>query len=373
MVITASGAASRAPRTGAADAASSAAAAAAAGPTGGPVPAKTTATSVTFVSANTAFVLGTAPCRNPTCTVILRTRDRGATWRGLPAPTEAVSAPLGRGLWGLRFADGQRGYAYGAGLWQTTDGGGSWRRATVPGAMVVAFAAVNDRELVAVTAACRSSQHGCANKLSVYHRPIASGGWTRVAGTGADQFEATIAVHGNSVLVLAGSRLLVSSNGGASFVARTQPCHGSGSAFRNPVSVAADGPHSYLLCVGQGFTGHTLKYLYRGGATGSRWTAIGRPPALGDGGALAAGSDTALVIATSSAISLLYHSTDGQHWHTARTQNDGGAGWTDLGFTTATDGVVIHGPASRNRGSTGHPGQLLLTGDGGRTWQLARF
>lgn len=143
--------------------------------------------------------------------------------------------------------------------------------------------------------------------------------------------------------------------------------------FQTPASIADAGPHTYLLCVGQGFTGHTLKYLYRTRDTRSSWTQTGRPPSIGDGGQLAAGSDSGLVIATSSAVSVLDHSTDAHHWRIVRTQNDGGAGWADLGFTTAIDGVVIHGPASRDRGSGGHPGQLLLTGDGGRSWQLTPF
>ena len=48
-------------------------------PPGGPVPGGFTATSVTFVSAQEAFVLGTAPCPNAVCTSIVRTFDRGAS------------------------------------------------------------------------------------------------------------------------------------------------------------------------------------------------------------------------------------------------------------------------------------------------------
>jgi len=52
---------------------------------------------------------------------------------------------------------------------------------------------------------------------------------------------------------------------------------------------------------------------------------------------------------------------------------DRGASWADLGFTTATDGVVVHGPANGDGNSTGRPGQLFLTSDGGTTWQQASF
>jgi photosystem II stability/assembly factor-like uncharacterized protein len=54
-------------------------------------------------------------------------------------------------------------------------------------------------------------------------------------------------------------------------------------------------------------------------------------------------------------------------------QDDGGAGWADLGFTTATDGVVVRGPADSDGNSTQRPGQLLLTGDAGASWYQVRF
>ena len=62
----------------------------AATPAGGPVPTGMAATSVTFVSPDEAFVLGTAPCSHTPCTSIVRTLNRGASWRGLPAPVGAA-------------------------------------------------------------------------------------------------------------------------------------------------------------------------------------------------------------------------------------------------------------------------------------------
>src|SRR5262249_43540441 len=64
-------------------------------PAGGPVPPGFVATSVTLVSTQEAFVLGTAPCAHAPCTSILRTLDRGATWRGLPAPVAPIGHPGG--------------------------------------------------------------------------------------------------------------------------------------------------------------------------------------------------------------------------------------------------------------------------------------
>jgi hypothetical protein len=340
----------------------------------GPVPPGTTATSVTFISSQTTFVLGTAPCAHRPCTVILRSTDRGGVWQGLPAPVERVSAPYGHGLWGLRFADAQRGYAYGDGLWATADGGAGWHRAPAPARYVADLAPVRDSELVALAQGCGQASSRCADRLSLYHRPIAGGRWRRVATGGRSAFDESIAVHGSVVWALAGTRLWVSVDGGRSFHADAQPCPSHGSSLPEPAAISDDGTNTYLLCTGQGFTGHTVKYLYRTAGTGSAWKLIGRPPVAGDGGTLAAGSGSALVLATASAASWLDRSVDGgHHWRTPLSYGDGGEGWADLGFTTAADGVVIHGPAQTDGGSSSYPGQLLLTGDGGRTWQVTPF
>jgi photosystem II stability/assembly factor-like uncharacterized protein len=52
---------------------------------------------------------------------------------------------------------------------------------------------------------------------------------------------------------------------------------------------------------------------------------------------------------------------------------DGGTGWADLGFTTATEGVVVYGPANSDGNATQRPGQLLLTDDAGASWHRVRF
>ena len=63
----------------------------------------------------------------------------------------------------------------------------------------------------------------------------------------------------------------------------------------------------------------------------------------------------------------------GASWRIVNQQDDGGAGWADLGFTTATDGVVVYGPADSDGNATGRPGQLFLTSDAGASWYQVRF
>lgn len=353
------------------------AAKAVAAPVGGPVPPKTSATSVTFVSTQTAFVLGTAPCPHKPCSAILHTTNRGSSWVGLPAPLEGVSYPGGPGLWGLRFADPNHGYAFGDGLWQTSNGAASWTHATAPGRLVDTLEAVQDRELVAVTSSCGPTSMNCTNSLSLYHRPIIGGSWQRILTVGPPgAYGAYIDVHHNVVWVLMAGKLFVSTDGGLTFKSHGVPCnvHATGNTFGSPDSIADDGSHTYLLCTGEAAAGHTIKTVYRTTGTSSGWTQTGQPPTGGDGGTLAAGSDQAIVIASSSGASMLYRSTDGGHdWNSPLSYGDGGLGWADLGFTTATDGVVIHGPANTDGGSADFPGQLLLTDDGGHTWHAVSF
>jgi photosystem II stability/assembly factor-like uncharacterized protein len=342
--------------------------------TAGAVPPGATATSVTFVSAQEAFVLGTAPCTHHPCSAILRTLDRGHSWVGLPAPLEAVSHSEGPGLWGLRFADPQRGYAYGNGIWQTLDGSSSWQRWSVPGRYVLDFAAVRDRELVAVTTTCTPASSRCLHRLTVYHRPVVGGGWRRIGSSAGRGFNESIATGGKTVWVLIGQRLFVSADGGLTFSRHSQPCSTMPFGLPQPTSLATSGRSTYLMCTGQGFLSHTEKFIYRTLGLHSGWALMGRAPDLGDAGTIAAAAHRAVVLATASAASWLYRSRDaGRHWGKALNYPDGGIGWGDLGFTTGSDGTVIHGPADTDGGSLDRPGKLLLTDDGGRTWRVVVF
>lgn len=338
-------------------------------PDGGPVPAGTEATSVTFISPTTAFVLGTASCQTHPCSVILRTTDRGGHWVGVPAPRETISYVQGAGLWGLRFADAQHGYAFGQGLWETGNGGQSWQRAMPPAPTVLSLEAVQDRELVAVAQSCRPGQ-GCGRRLGIYHAAI-GGRWDLVASIRTYAGDASIAVHGPDVWVLAGSGIYSSTDGGITFSPERVPgaCRTVGTD-----SITDDGSHVYLLCTGEGFTGHTLKYVYASTGPGAAWRLVGKPPTPGGGGQIEAGSDRAILIASYSAASWLYRSTDGgRTWRTILTEYDGGAGWNDLGFTTPSNAVVVHGPPVRDGGGDGRPGKVLLSSDGGLTWRAASF
>ena len=338
-------------------------------PPGGPVPGGFRATSVTFVSAQEAFVLGTAPCSHAPCTSIVRTLDRGASWVGLPAPVVPLSSPGGAGVWGIRFATPEHGFVFGDGLWETTDGGQRWTSAAYPGGSVLSLAAI-DGQVLALAATC-SAQGGCAESGTLLRRPLAGGAWsqvTQVPAAGITDPTDMIATQAGVAAVLDGSEVAVTGNGGVTVTRHLTPC-GTTTMMRG-VSVAVIAPDGLaLLCTGQGYTGHTVKTVYTSGNLGASWIKAGVPGSAGDGGTIAAASPARLVIATASAASWLYYSGDGAaQWQTVGTEPDGGQGWADLGFTTASDGVVIHGPASK-----GFAGQLMLTQDAGLTWRQVSF
>jgi hypothetical protein len=335
-------------------------------PSGGHVPAGFRAASVTFVSTREAFVLGTAPCTHAPCTSIARTRDRGVSWRGLPAPVAPLGEPgssSGPAVWGIRFAAPEYGFVFGNGLWVTSDGGEHWSAAAYPGGSIVSLEVI-DRQVLAVT--MRSGIAGNAS-WALLRRPLTGGAWTRLVRQASAI--GTIATQAREAAIIDGTSVLVTGNGGLTITRHALPC--TASPFPVATSVAVQAPHGLaLLCTGQGYTGHTDKTVYVSSNLGATWQLAGHPSSAGDGGVIAASAPGHLTIATTSAASWLYYSADdGKTWRTVVTYPDGGQGWNDLGFTTTRDGLVIHG----------HPyfgdmlGQLLLTGNGGKSWHVVRF
>jgi hypothetical protein len=336
-------------------------------PLGRPVPTGFRAASVTFVSTREAFVLGTAPCTHAPCTLIVRTRDRGVSWRGLPAPVVPLGEPgvTGPAVWGIRFATPEHGFVFGNGLWVTTDGGERWSAAPYPGGSIMSLEII-DRQVLAVTMRRRGTAGNAT--WALLRRPITGGAWTRLV-TQATAI-GNIATQGRLAAILDGSSVLVTGNGGLTTTRHALPC--TTSALPVPTSVAVMAARGLaLLCTGQGYTGHTDKTVYVSFNLGATWKLAGHPDSGGDGGMIAASAPGHLTITTASAASWLYSSgNNGATWRTAAIYPDGGVGWNDLGFTTTRDGVVIHGPAFLYGD---RPGQLLLTGSGGLTWHAVRF
>jgi hypothetical protein len=323
----------------------------AATPAGGPVPTGMAATSVTFVSPDEAFVLGTAPCSHAPCTSIVRTLNRGASWRGLPAPAVPLGQPENgpaSAVWGIRFAT-----------------------ASSPAGSILSLEVI-DGQVLALTAPC-SSQSGCRT-ATLMRRPVGGGAWQavtqlHVSGSAGD----LIATQARVAAILDGTSVIVTANGGLSTLEHATPCTTQGVTYAT--SVAVTGPDSLaLLCSGGAAMGSVIKTIYVSSDLGQHWTKAGAPPRGGDPLSLAGATPGQLVVSAASGASWLYYSGNGAaQWGSAYEQGDGGMGFNDLGFTTTSDGVVVYGPALTDGNSEGRPGRLLLTSNGGASWQAVSF
>jgi photosystem II stability/assembly factor-like uncharacterized protein len=127
----------------------------------------------------------------------------------------------------------------------------------------------------------------------------------------------------------------------------------------------------YLLCAGDAGAGSVTKavlYSTDGGVHGTPTTAA--PSRGGDSSGITAASTAVVVVPAMSGASELYRTADGGHtWATVLQKGDGGVGYFDVGFTTATQGVAVYGYPGRGDA----PSQLLITRDAGATWAAVTF
>jgi photosystem II stability/assembly factor-like uncharacterized protein len=332
------------------------------GPPGGPVPAGFEVASVTFVSATDGWVLGTTKtCAHAPCTSVLRTTNGGRSWVGIPAPKfKLASSPTAAGLVRLRFANASDGFAYGSQLWVTHNGGSSWHRVRqLPGY-------ITDLETSAGVVYAVSTKPG-SDKQVVFASPAGKDAWHRVGGlpqtTGFSGL-GTITLHGKAAWLILGGRLYATQNG-SSWTKEPFKCPAT-------YGIASVGAYSAtqitLLCVGNPGLGSTSKVLYASSTGGAHFTRSGAPPRPGDGGLLAEPTPGHIFIATASGATWIYVSTDGgRRWHNALTLDDGGLGWSDFGFTTASHGVAVEG--SPGLGSS----SLWRTRNAGFSWSKVTF
>lgn len=331
---------------------------------GGPVPAGFRPASVTFASPQVGWVLGTAPCPQSICTSMVRTRDGGRSWQGVPAPVAPLShaSTPGGGVKSVRFADQRNGWAFGPDLWATHDGGATWHRVNLPSAQ----ATVTRLEAVAGVAWMVEDTGGAASGPSVLMRAsVDSDHFTAVPDVTLPSASASLAADGSTLWVIGGGKLFTGGFG-TSFSALSDPCAAAKQGSPEAEDIAAfNGGHVLVACGDNPGLGQEDKQAFESGDAGRSFTAAGNPPSSGDLNGVGTNGDGLFVAAASGATSISASFDNGQTWSDVYDDTaNGGLPLVDLGFTTASQGVAVEGAPDSGTGG----GMLLQTRDGGRTW-----
>ena len=347
-----------------------------------PVPANFRPTSVTFVGAQTGWVIGQAgtqgQCATPYCTSVARTDNAGHTWAGVPAPL--TGAPAGAtGVSQIRFLNLTDGWAFGPELWVTHTGGRSWTQVNTDGLRVTDLAAVGS-QVFALFASCTGSGQAFAaqcTSFTLYSSPASDNDFTPV---GAATTALTDGAAGEAAaLVLTGSRGYLLAPGGALYAG---PVNGSAAWPRvgalipsctvGPAQLdgqpwqallgAVNAQELLVACTSAGGSdAHTQdKQVFSSPNGGVSWLHLARAPAAGVAYSLAASPSESVVLGTDRGIDLL--PAGDIAWHMATLAGGGPAGgFGYVGMTTDVQGVAL--PADPSAGT------VWFTSDGGQRWK----
>jgi hypothetical protein len=344
-----------------------------------PVPPNFQPTSVTFVSTSIGWVIGQAGtpghCATQYCTSVARTDNAGKTWFGVPAPL--TGAPDGAtGVGGIRFLNGEDGWAFGPELFATHDAGHTWTRVNTGGLRVTDLETVGDRAF-AVFASCTGSGPDFAaqcTKFTLYSSPAGADDWTPVGastsgltGPGGPG-SASIVLTGSRGYLLGPDGMLLSGpvDGTAwSPVARV-PC-AAGTAQPDGQQTGAlfgaiDATNLIIACTqpAAGPVGGEQKVIYSSADGGASWNHLATAPTAGIASAVAASPSQTVVLGTDQGIDLL--GAGGSGWQQATLVTGAPAGgFQYVGMTTDLQGIALPVNAT--------DGVVWFTFDGGASWQ----
>lgn len=353
-------------------------------PAGSPVPAGFRVFDLTWISTDTGWALGTAPCAGGRCAQLARTVDGGASWTAGPALPSAMQHDIATCDAGcianLRFADATTGYAFGgAGLYLTTDAGHSWRQQPLPagpggqGTSLLLGLEIADGTALRLVAGCLP---GCP--LTLQRSVVGTSSWQSVPlPSGGMTSGGQLARAGNTVVIRtsgnpaggagrATSVLFGSTDGGARWRTITEPCPAlpanagySSEVDTTEVSVAGDGTIAVLCEPRQAGTGQpaTIMTSRDGGAS---FTVTASDPGGSTLDHLAAASGSDLLV---SGAGLMHSADSGAHWQRVL------APVSYLGFESEQVGRALIDSASAGQGSA----VVWTTIDGGAHWTAFTF
>ena len=151
---------------------------------GAPVPPDFKAQSITWVSPQRGWALGTIACATGTCTEVIGTDNGGDAWQlmgSIDAPIPKLGNP-GSGITEVRFATASVGWAFAPELFGTTDGGRTWATMRIPGGgkQVLSLAA-NSSEVYAVVSPCKYATGICTDQpLTFWRKAVSASTWTQI-------------------------------------------------------------------------------------------------------------------------------------------------------------------------------------------------
>ena len=338
-------------------------------PQGSTVPKSFQPVSATFVSSADGWVLGSVPCSGGQCPAIVRTTDGGSTWSSINAPKTTIEVPgglTGKGISGLRFANGSNGWAFGPELWATHDGGTTWSRVTIAGLPATAA--------VAALETARGTVHAVAydgdTNFRIATSPIAADDWhlgnLRLPVGAGPVPQIQLVLAGDAGWVLQNDRTVV--NGARLLAAAWQSWDPPCLDVTGPAVLAAStATHVIAVCdVGMMSTPQG-EHLYVSNDGGVTFSTVGARMPINSAVALATPDGSTIVVAgsKSTGAALVTSFDGGRTWPS--TLSAGMVQIAQLGFTTRTQGLVITSDASSGAG------KMLMTHDGGRTWTRVAF
>jgi photosystem II stability/assembly factor-like uncharacterized protein len=306
-------------------------------------------------------------CATGSCTTLASTVDGGSTWTYAGAGPAAISGS-NPAVSKVRFATKNDGWAFGPQLWSTHDGGRTWTAQSTPGP--VSDVEASGGVAYALEASCGTPP--CIQGDRLLQTPVSTDGWTAISGPKLADGPGSLAPHGNTVWVVVnggGTSTFDMVVGGNSWHRLTNPCAAAGADLALVGVAPVSTSDLFELCAGDPGAGSETKVVLFSSDGGAHATATSAAPARGGiASGIAAASTAVVAVPAASGASYVYRSADGGHtWATPLSQGDGGVGYFDVGFTTATQGVAVYGNPAQGNSS------LLMTHDAGATWKAVNF